>query len=143
MNKENRVEFRIRVGDYEIEVKGSLEDVKDLLERSMGYISKMIAKLPERSYTKEIKGEESIKETLPPIEVSEKESVTSILSKIFSTKWASKPRTLREIIEALESMGLHYPKSTVAVSLMRLAKRNVIRRIKKENIYVYVPVKPP
>jgi len=146
MSESQRVEFRLKLGNYEIEIKGDLKEVESLLSKSFDFLLKIKEITPEL-LTEEESGRETeailSEESLPQIEISERESVTSILTKLFSTKWARKPRSLREIKEVLETLGLHYPKSTIAVSLARLVKRNVIRRIKKENIYVYVPVRPP
>ena len=141
MTEERRVEFRLKLGEYELEIKGSPDDVRELLDLAMEYAAR-------RGIDKRVEVAGDEKEALdedlpPPLEISDKESVTSILSKLFSTKWASKPRSLKEVMEVLEVMGVHHPKSTVAVSLARLVKRNVIRRLKKEGVYLYVPVKPP
>lgn len=138
----NRVEFRIRIGNYEVEIKGSIEDIEKLLEKTIDYVSKVKGGFSLKHESIEAGEGKEVGEVPPLIEISGRESVTSVLSKLFSTHWASKPRTLREVMDVLESLGLHYPKSTIAVSLARLVKRNVIRRIKKENMYVYVPVKP-
>ena len=141
MTEERRVEFRLKLGEYELEIKGSPDDVRELLDLAMEYVAR---KGIDRGVELVENEEETLSEDLPPpIEISGKESVTSILSKLFSTKWASKPRSLKEVMEVLETMGVHHPKSTVAVSLARLVKRNVIRRLKKEGVYLYVPVKPP
>ena len=146
MSESQRVEFRLKLGNYEIEIKGDLKEVESLLSKSFDFLLKIKEITPELLVEEESEKEtEAIlsEESLPQIEISERESVTSILTKLFSTKWARKPRSLREIKEVLETLGFHYPKSTIAVSLARLVKRNVIRRIKKENVYVYVPVRPP
>ena len=143
MERDSRIEFRLRIGNYEIEIKGSIEEIEALLEKSLEYIPRIKSEGGDKRFLKKVEEASKLEEVIPPVEITGKESVTTILSKLFSTKWASKPRTLKEVTEALESLGLHYPKSTIAVSLARLVKRNVIRRIKRENIYVYVPVKPP
>lgn len=149
MDEERRVEFRLRVGihDAEIEIRGHPNDVETLINRSLEYVRRIRETLSQS--TGEAVEESEVEEAaesdidiIPPLEITSKDSVTSILSKLFSTRWAAKPRSLREVMEALESLGLHYPKSTVAVSLARLVRRNVVRRIKRDNIYLYVPVVP-
>ncbi|MFQ5710644.1 MAG: BlaI/MecI/CopY family transcriptional regulator [Candidatus Geothermarchaeales archaeon] len=150
----SEVELRIKVNGHEVEVKGSREDVIELLEKTMEYVSQF------RSWTApsmretppgmgEVKGEERVlgeelADLPPPIGISPKDSTATILQKLFSSPWASRPRALKEVLGALSSLGLHYPKSTVAVNLTRLVKRNIIRRMKsKENVYLYIPTIPP
>jgi hypothetical protein len=137
-----RVELRIKVGDHEVEIKGGKEEVSDLLEKAIRYVSTVSKESPGDILSGE--GREEVLGEIPPsIEITPRDTVTSILEKLFSSKWSSKPRTLREVIDTLSSIGLHYPKSTVAVSLTRLVKRNVIRRMKtKEKVYVYLPASP-
>ena len=61
-----------------------------------------------------------------------------MISKFFADPWGMSPRKLMEVREALQSYGLNYPKQSVAVALLRLAKSSRIRRFKGEGgEYVY------
>jgi hypothetical protein len=61
-----------------------------------------------------------------------------VISKFFADPWGRSPRKLMEVREALQSYGLNYPKQSVAVALLRLAKSSKIRRFKGEGgEYVY------
>ncbi|MDG6898845.1 MAG: hypothetical protein JRN24_03800, partial [Nitrososphaerota archaeon] len=52
--------------------------------------------------------------------------------------WGRERRKLSDVREALQSYGLNYPKQSVAVALLRLAKTTKIRRFKAEDgEYVY------
>ena len=81
-------------------------------------------------------------ETYPHIIVEKDDSCADIVEKLFSTGWGGKPRSLREVIEALTVNGVYFPKSTVAVSLMRLVKRGALRRLKSEAGFLYVRATP-
>ena len=142
----SEVELKIKIDGHEVEVRGKKEDVIELLAKAIDYISQF----REKAAPKEVGGREEeeyeaeLTDIPPPFEITSKDAMTTILKKLFSTTWASKPRTLKEVLNALASMGLHYPKSTIAVSLARLVKKNVIRRMKsRENIYLYMPLIPP
>ncbi|MGC9189137.1 MAG: hypothetical protein ACP5GG_00190, partial [Conexivisphaera sp.] len=56
--------------------------------------------------------------------------------------WGRRPRRLSEVMDALSSFGLIYPKSSVAVALLRLAKEGEIRRFKEGGEYVYIEREP-
>jgi len=141
MSNEEWVEVRIKLGANEIEVKGKLSNVKTLLDVILPLIkereSKSLPEIPQKEESEEVS-------VLPVIKVSEKESVSEILLKLFNTNWARSPRSLSEVVEALENLGLYYPKATIAVNLKRLVQRGKLRRIKdKDGTFRYVPVIPP
>jgi len=57
---------------------------------------------------------------------------------IRDSPWGREKRKLSDVREALQSYGLNYPKQSVAVALLRLAKTSKLRRFKAEDgEYVY------
>ena len=64
--------------------------------------------------------------------------MTDVLLKLFTSNWSDTPKKLNEIREILQLYGLMYPKQTVAVTLLRMAKSGRLRRFKSNNgDYVY------
>jgi len=133
------VEVRVKLGANEVEIKGDPSSVREFLDMLLPIIS------GEREAPVEGQQEHVPEDDIvPPIQVSEKEPVSEILLKLFSTSWARKPRSLSEVISALNSLGLYYQKTTVAVNLKRLVQRGKLRRIRgKDGTFLYVPVVPP
>jgi hypothetical protein len=75
---------------------------------------------------------------LPAVTIERGDSLSDVLSKFFHSDWGNTPRTLTNVREALQLFGLNYPKQSVAVALLRLAKGSKIRRFKGEGgEYVY------
>ena len=142
-----KVSLRLKIGSNELEISGEYNDVMDIVDKLLPYlISKESVKGSEQVMMEEVKreGEMLVISDLPPsIHIKKGEPLTEILTKLFDTKWGHKPRPLKEIIEALNSYGLYYPKSTIAVTLNRLSQRGVVRRVRtKEKYYLYVSAKP-
>ena len=143
------LELRIKVASHEIEIKGQREDVMILLDKAIEYVTRWRASASPTQPLESSAGsaEEDVlgdMEVPPSIRITRGDTAVSIIEKLFSTDWASKPKTLKQIVKTLEFLGVHYPKSTIAVTLRRLVKRGAIRRIKsKQNIYVYLPSGPP
>jgi hypothetical protein len=138
MSKDGYIEVRLSIKGNEIELKGRSEDVRDFLNILLPIIQESQGKRGEES----VEGDKA--DELPSIQVSEKEPVSEIILKLFSTSWAKKPRSLSEIIEALNNLGLYFQKSTVAVNLKRLVQRGKLRRLKsKDGAFLYVPIVPP
>ncbi|MGC8555653.1 MAG: hypothetical protein ACP5NG_01370 [Conexivisphaera sp.] len=79
---------------------------------------------------------------LPALRVERGDSLADVIRKMFASEWGSRPRRLSEIMGVLESHGLIYPKSSVAVALLRLARDGDLRRFKEGGEYVYIRREP-
>jgi hypothetical protein len=135
------IELKFKYGSIEIELKGSREDVEYFLNKVFSFLE---GEVVSSRYEKVAEGKAGLKDVIekfPKIVIKGGEPLTEILTTLFSSEWGREPRNLREVIEALETYGLYYSKSTVAVSLNRLVKRGVLRRIRgKDGVYRYVSV---
>ena len=130
-----KIYVRIKIGNNELELSGAYGEVYQLIQSLIPYL----VGGEGRQISIETHREEPIVSELPDVRIKSGEPLTQILTKFFSTEWGRKPRQLKEIINLLESYGVYYPKSTIAVSLKRLVQRGVIRRIKgREKHYLYV-----
>ena len=137
---EKKINLRIKLGENELEVSGEYNIVMDVINKLLPYLSREsveISNITEKS-------DEKYGGDLPPkISITSGEPLSEILKKVFNSSWGSKPRQLKEIISVLESYGLYYPKSSIAVTLKRLVQRGAIRRIKsKDKHYLYVSISP-
>jgi hypothetical protein len=149
------IKIRIKSGGSEAEVEASLADMRQAIE----LIPEILAKLPlpsaERrletvapqaqapasqapdhaAATAQTSGPQS---SVPTVTVEKGDSLSDVISKFFADPWGTSPKKLMEVREALQSYGLNYPKQSVAVALLRLAKSSKIRRFKGEGgEYVY------
>ncbi len=71
------------------------------------------------------------------------DSLAEVIGKFFSGPWGRERRKLSDVREALQSYGLNYPKQSVAVALLRLAKTTKLRRFKAEDgEFVYTAAAP-
>ena len=148
------VKIRVRSGDSEAEIEASFSDVNEAIE----LIPKVLAKLPQPGAERrqpplasemEITApaprdsapttvSASSQSSMPLVTIEKGDSLSEVISKFFSDSWGRNPKKLMEVREALQSYGLNYPKQSVAVALLRLAKGSKIRRFKGETgEYVY------
>ena len=146
MSSPERVRIRVRAGQNEAEVDAPVDQLKE----AIALIPEIVSKLPEgRSEPRRIiqpneptspqpPAESHGPTQLPSITVEKGDSLSEIISKFFADQWGKVPRKLSDVREALQSYGLNYPKQSVAVALLRLAKTSRIRRFKSEGgEYVY------
>lgn len=141
-----RVKIRFRSGQNEAEIEAPMGQMKD----AIALIPEIAAKFPEaRPESRHLITPNEPTSAQPPVEargpaslpaigVEKGDSLSEIISKFFADQWGKAPRKLAEVREALQSYGLNYPKQSVAVALLRLAKTSKIRRFKSEGgEYVY------
>ena len=138
--------IRVKIGQAEAEVEADPEHLKEAIE----LVPELAAKLPnqrangqrERTEpTLEIQGDVSPQTNpseLPVVTLEKGDSLADVIGKFFAGPWGRDRRKLSDVREALQSYGLNYPKQSVAVALLRLAKTTKLRRFKAEDgEYVY------
>lgn len=138
--------IRVKLGNAEAEVEAEPEHLREAIE----LIPEVAAKLPssarvlpsERGEPQlEAPAEASDRATsaqFPVVALEKGDSLADVIGKFFSGPWGREKRKLSDVREALQSFGLNYPKQSVAVALLRLAKTTKLRRFKAEDgEYVY------
>lgn len=146
--------FRVRSGDYEVELSGTRKEVLVTLDELPTLVAKVLKALEEAklkvaasSTAKPI----TVRVTSPPSSGSApagsipipsippaKQFSQSILN-LLETDWGRwRPRTMPEIIEALKANAIHYPATTLSGVLTWLVKKGKVRRWKTDEGYVYI-----
>ena len=131
--------IRVRVGTAEAEVEADPEHLREAIE----LIPELASKLPSQGKdTVPLKepaeprgeGTERPQHSQVPVVALEKgDSLADVIGKFFAGPWGRERRKLSDVREALQSYGLNYPKQSVAVALLRLAKTTKLRRFKAED----------
>ena len=126
--------FRVKIGQQEIEISGTREDVIKTIEELPGLVAS-ISKAFES--TKNMgTASESVASTYPSISLSA--SCSEAVLKLLETDWGRQARTLTELGEALKANAVHYPSTTLSGVLAWLLRKNKIKRWKTDRGYVYV-----
>jgi len=135
------VRIRVRAAQNEVEVEAELGHIKEVIELIPEIISKFPAPSAASARFQSTPTAASVHPgqeptpmggSLPSVSIDKGDSLGDILSKFFADQWGKNPRRLSDVREALQSYGLNYPKQSVAVALLRLAKSSRIRRFKSE-----------
>jgi len=82
-----------------------------------------------------LKGASSEGESLP--EIPAVLGCTDAVRVLMETDWGKQPRTMNEIKKALETNGLYFSKEALAATLVTIARRGALRRIKEEGKWKY------
>lgn len=148
---ERPFKVRVKVGDNEVEISGTQEEVMNTL----GNVSEIVRKVVEafgevQTHTNPPaptggRGEKITLGNLeyPSLSLDPGISCPEAIVKLLTTDWGRKqPRALGELLEAMKVNAIHYPEGTVKGRLTDLTKRGALRRIKGERGYGYILVKP-
>ncbi|MDA4122143.1 MAG: hypothetical protein OK456_03050 [Thaumarchaeota archaeon] len=147
----DRIRIKVRSGQAEAEIEAEAGRIREAIE----LIPEVVSRLPSqrvdpprqepvfREPTSAAQSGTTAPDAFAPaqqpgITVEKGDSLSDIITKFFADPWGKSPRKLSEVREALQSYGLNYPKQSVAVALLRLAKSSRIRRFKSVGgEYVY------
>lgn len=138
--------IRVKLGQAEAEVEAEPEHLREAID----LVPELAAKLPhlspnaageKREPSLGLQAEaptQGASAEIPAVSLEKGDSLADVIGKFFSGPWGRERRKLSDVREALQSYGLNYPKQSVAVALLRLAKTTKLRRFKAEDgEYVY------
>jgi len=143
--KQGNFVFRVKVGEFEVEINGVREEVLKTigeLPGLMGDVYRAFEGLkPKAETTVTVKQEGAKVEALmqkPPKIVRTNKCDEAVL-RILETDWGKwRPRTVGELKEALRANELSFSGRILAGVLMGLVRKRRIRRWKTDSGYVYI-----
>src|SRR2546428_11802465 len=134
------VKIRVKAGNSEAEIEAELSHIREAIE----LIPECLNQPPAHGGAR--MGREAPQVYVPPgdsgevpvVTLEKGDSLAEVVGKFFNGEWGMQRRKLSDVREALQSYGLNYPKQSVAVALLRLAKASRLRRFKAaDGEYVY------
>ena len=129
--------IKIRIGDHEVEIGGTKEDVLSTLDDLNSIVDKVSLAFKEKVAVGRVKPKKNGDVTYPKITHTTQcnEAIRSLLE----TEWGKTPRPIGELREAMETNAIFFPKSTMSGVLSWLIKKGSLRRWKdKKRGYLYV-----
>ena len=146
-SEEKRFSIRLRIGNNEIELSGSHEDVMNTFQNIGELVSRTSDAFGQTPYQPPAQHNEPVHknsdESFPSISIDPATPCPDAIVQILSTDWGKKePRTLGELLAAMKVNAIHYPEGTVKGRLTDLTKRGVLRRISSPKGYEYILIKP-
>jgi hypothetical protein len=125
--------FRVKMGQQEIEISGTREEVIKTIEELPSLVAS-VSKAFEST-----KNTTSTSKSVPSVYPSISSfSCSEAVLRLLGTDWGRQARTLTELGEALRANALHYPSTTLSGVLAWLVRKNKIKRWKTDKGYVYV-----
>jgi len=137
--------FRTKMGEYEVEISGTREEVLKTIEELANLMTNVYKAFetvkPKTVATLSVKTEPSKVEAVTQIypKILRTENCDDAILRVLETDWGKwRPRTINELKEALKANGLHYSKRMFAGVLMGLVRKGKVRRWKTDAGHVYI-----
>ncbi|MEM3578948.1 MAG: hypothetical protein QXL54_01840 [Candidatus Bathyarchaeia archaeon] len=139
--------IRVKVGEYEVEVKGSRNEVLETIKELPSLVSsfsKAFESLKAKETTVTVKAPApTVIKAESPVEkypkIPKVESCSEALLRVLESDWGKwRPRTVTELKEALAANDMHFPGRTLAGDLLALVRKGVVRCWKTDKGYVYI-----
>jgi predicted transcriptional regulator len=138
--------FRVKMGEYELEISGTREEVMDAiggLPEIVVNVDKAFEKVrPKKVTTLTVKTEPATLQKRPTEEypqISRTEKRDEAVLNLLATDWGKwRPRTIDELNEALKTNRIETPLRTLSTILMDLVKKEKIVRWQTDSGYVYI-----
>ena len=137
--------FRVKMGEYEVEINGTREEVLKTIEELPSLtvnVHKAFESLKPKTVAtltlkKEGAKEEALMQKYPKILRTEK--CDEAILRILETDWGKwRPRTVTELKDALKENKLNFSGRILAGVLMGLVRKGKVRRWKTDAGYVYI-----
>jgi len=138
--------FRIRIGEYEVELSGAHEEVMKTIQELpnlMTSVHKAIEAAKPKTVTtltvktEPSKKEEPLKQKYP--QIGRVDSAAGAIVKLLETDWGKwRPRTIDELREGLKANAIDYSGKMLSGVLNGLEKSGKVRRWKTDAGYVYI-----
>jgi len=146
-SEEMNIILKIKTNLFEISTEGTIDELKLKIDDLIEFIVNLNEKLDEKGIVEEIMpvAEEDIPteeeiETAPveniPVIKPSRSTMDNIIA-MFNTDWGKKPRSVAEVMKALEINAVPDQASTVSTYLRRLVKRGILRRIQVNGLWHY------
>tara|TARA_B100000029_G_scaffold324890_1_gene317289 strand:- start:21104 stop:21583 length:480 start_codon:yes stop_codon:yes gene_type:complete len=134
--------IKLKISNTEVDIECDINNLPDVISQ-IPNIMKSVSNISKTDVSEEnvhiSDNSDEIQSSIPPdIIINKSDSLTDVLLKLFLSNWSNEPKKLNEIRDVLQLYGLMYPKQTVAVTLLRMAKSGRLRRFKSNTgEYVY------
>jgi len=148
--KDKSFAFRVKIGEYEVEITGTHEEVTKTLENLPTIITNVHKAFenvkPKTVATLTVKTEPtspSKEVSKPPVQAYPKitavDSCEDAVLRLLETDWGKwRPRTMEELNDAMKANDIKYTPRSLEATLNKLADKGMVRRWNTNTGFVYI-----
>ena len=140
--------FRIKIGEYEVEIRGKHEEVTKTIENLPSLVTnvqkafdnlkpKTVATLTVKTEPAKSESTEAVAQSYP--KVASAANCEEAILRILETDWGKwRPRTMEELKETMKANALTYSGRVLNEALNKLADKGMVRRWNTNTGFVYI-----
>ena len=137
--EKERTKISVAMGDFRVELDGTHRNVEKLMGKPLYQfiegLQNVVGTIPSMERVEK-------EEITPPAEypppISKTASLGDAIKALLNSDWGRKPRAFGEIMTALETSGIYYPRTSLGATLNHLIKSGALRRMGKRGSFKYV-----
>jgi len=126
---------KLKRGDVEIEIQGTPKEVGEAFDKIDHYREKFVKTFSTTATS--ITDEESVQATEEVPRILNPKSKAEAVEKLLISGWANHPRTLKEIVNALQISGIFVQSTAISGILTNLVRRGKVSRTKTDQGWGY------
>jgi hypothetical protein len=142
--------FRVKIGEYEVEIQGTHENVIKTLKDLPDLVTKVHKAFenvkPKTIATLTVKTEPTVKTKATPKtpaqtypKIASVSTCENAVLRLLETDWGKwRPRTMEELQDAMKANKMKYTKRTLNGTLNKLADKGMLRRWNTTTGFVYI-----
>lgn len=140
------VKLEVKRKGFEVSIEGKLSTIAPTIDEFASLVDLLTEKFGNGETVEEVEEPsqlptaEEVSATSAsdiPVIKPTKSSIENI-ALLFNTPWGRSPRTVAEVVKALEVNAVYERAEAVSTYLVRLVKKGVLRRIQREGKWAYV-----
>lgn len=131
-------EFQIELkkGPLLIRIVGTtIQEISDAFDDALVFLEEAEKKLTNLERDSTIEGLKEL-DGIPTLK--NPGSIREAVSQLMTSDWGKTPKTLGEILDAMETNAVFYPKSSVSSELSRMTRSGILRRIRTAQGFRYI-----
>lgn len=143
-NNDLTVKIEIKRKGYEVSTESNISTITQTIDSLVNFVNLLDGKFSNSEIMEE---REELPQSSIPVGVSPTPDIPAIkpakstsesISLLFDTPWGKTPRTLGEVVKALEINAVYDQVQIISNSLIRAVKKGILRRIPRDGQWVYV-----
>ncbi len=135
------LKVRLKIGDVEVEIQGTQKEVAEAFNNIDSYTEKFRKTFsPATSPTgkpRPLSDEEFLQPTEEVPRIAKPKSKAEAVKQLLISGWAHSPRTIKEIVDALQVSGIFVQSTDISGTLTNLVRSGEVSRVKTERGWGY------
>jgi len=131
------LKVRLKIGDIEVEIQGTQKEVAEAFNNIDSYTEKFRKTFSPAGKPRPMSDEEFLQPTEEVPRIVNPKSKAEAVKQLLVSGWAHSPRTIKEIVDALQVSGIYVQSTDISGALTNLVRAGEVSRVKTDRGWGY------